>query len=169
MKLLINRTDIAEYRNISSTVLDAVLNPHILDAQFNDVQKIMGSDFFNDMIENYTSTVYQALLNAGTYTYSGVTYTNVGLKAVIVHYAYSRYARFGSNTDTPFGLVIKQSDDTEHTSTADKKAIYTENRSLAFNYWENVKKFLDRNASDYPLYENNCKPTYSGLKIKTIR
>lgn len=169
MILLINRTDIHEYRNISKSVLDNVLNPHILDAQFNDVQKILGANFFNDLIRNYTSTAYQALLNAGTYTYSGTTYTNVGLKAVIVHYAYSRYARFGSNTDTPFGLVVKQSNDSEQSSAADKKAIYTENRGLAFNYWENVKAFLDRNASDYPLYENNCTPTYSGLKIRTIK
>ena len=169
MNLLINRTDIAEYRNISSTVLDKVLNPHILDAQFNDIQKLIGSDFFNDLIENYTSSEYQALLNSGTYVHSGTTYTNVGLKTVIIHYAYARYARFGSNTDTPFGLVVKSSEQTEQASAADKKAIYTENKNLAFNYWENVKKFLDRNIDDYPLYKESCQRQHSGIKIKTIR
>lgn len=169
MKLLINRVDIAEYRNLSSTVLDKVLNPHILDAQFNDIQKLIGSDFFNDLVLNSANANYQTLLNGGSYTYNSVTYTNVGLKVVLVHYAYSRYSRFGSNTDTPFGLVVKSSENTTQISDTDKKASYTENRSLAFNYWENVKKFLDRNATDYPLYEDGCMPVYSGLKIKTIR
>ena len=169
MKLLINRVDIGEYRNLSRSVLDNVLNPHILDAQFNDLQKLIGADFFNDLIENYDSVAYQALLNAGTYTYDSVTYTNVGLKTVLVHYAYSRYARFGSDTDTPFGMVVKNTESSSPISTEDKKAKYTENRSLAFNYWENVKKFLDRNEDDYPLWENSCKRQYSTLKIKTIR
>ena len=169
MKLLVNRTDIAEFRDISDTVYDKVLNMHILDAQFNDVQKLLGADFFNDLIRNYTSTAYQALLNAGTYTFSGTTYTMVGLKTVIVFYSYARYVRFGSNKDTPFGLVIKTSESTEQASASDKKAIYTENKSLAFNYWENVRNFLDRNFADYPLYENSCLPQHTTLKIRTIR
>ena len=86
---------------------------------------------------------------------------------MIVHYAYARYARFGSNTDTPFGLVVKTSEFTEQTSATDKKAMLTENRSLAFNYWENVKKFMDRNPDDYPKYD--CQPQRTGLKIHTIR
>jgi len=169
MRLLINRTDIQEFRDISKTVLDKVLNMHILDAQFNDIQKLIGSDFFNDLIENYTSTANQTLLNGGLYDFNGTTFTNVGLKTVIVHYAYARYARFGSNTDTPFGMVIKTSENTEQTSSSDKKAMLTENRSLGFNYWENVKKFLDRNPTDYPIYEQSCQRQYNGLKIRTIR
>jgi len=169
MKLLINRVDIAETRDISDTTYDSVLNMHIIDAQSSDIQKLLGSDFFHDLIRNSADANYQTLLKGGVYVFNGTTYTNVGLNKVIEHYAYSRYKRFGSNKDTPWGSVIKTAENTEQTSLADKKATYTENRSLAFNYWENVRNFLDRNFSDYPLYENSCLPQHSTLKIRTIR
>lgn len=142
---------------------------HILDAQVFDLQKLLGANFFNDLVENYTSTEYQTLLNGGTYVYKTVTYTNYGLKAVLVHYAYARYVRFGQNIDTPLGIVVKLSENSEQSSVGDKKAAYTDNQTLAFNYWENVRTFLDRNRTDYPLFDDNCVVNYNILKIKTIR
>ena len=142
---------------------------HILDAQVFDLQKLLGANFFNDLVENYTSTDYQTLLNGGTYVFKTVTYTNYGLKAVLVHYAYARYVRFGHNIDTPLGIVVKLSENSEQSSVADKKASYTDNQTLAFNYWENVRTFLDRNRSTYTLFDDNCVVNYNILKIKTIR
>ena len=142
---------------------------HILDAQVFDLQKLLGANFFNDLVENYTSTDYQTLLNGGTYDFRSVTYTNYGLKSVLVHYAYARYVRFGQNIDTPLGIVVKLADNSEQSSTSDKKAAYTDNQTLAFNYWENVRTFLDRNRSTYTLFDENCVVNYNILKIKTIR
>ena len=142
---------------------------HILDAQVFDLQKLLGANFFNDLVENYTSTDYQTLLNGGTYDFRSVTYTNYGLKSVLVHYAYARYVRFGHKIDTPRGIVVKLAENSEQSSTSDKKAAYTDNQTLAFNYWENVRTFLDRNRSTYTLFDENCVVNYNILKIKTIR
>ena len=168
MALLINRADIAVYRQISDTVYDDVLNMHITDAQFVDVQGLMGSDFYNDLILNPTTTANIALLDSGSYTHQGITYTNHGLKSVIVHYAYSRYAMFGSVVDTPFSLVEKLNPDSRPVEQGTKKSIHKSNQQTAYMYWENVRQFLDRNSDDYPLWKNNCQKHNSGFRISKI-
>ena len=40
-------------------------------------------------------------------------------------------------------------------SLATKKSLYQMNRDLAYNYWLNVRDYIIRNISDYPLY-NDC-------------
>ena len=168
MVLLINRTDIAEYRQISKSVPDKVLNQFIQDAQFVDIQKLLGRDFYNDLIRNYTDDNYQTLLNGGDYTYQSVTYTNVGLKTVIVHYAYARYVLEGSQIDTPFGAVLKLNPDSQPTSDGNKKTKAKSNQQTGFNYWENVMDFLDRNSDDYDLWTNNCVVQKGNFRISKI-
>ena len=168
MALLIDRTDIAKYRQISSTVYDDVLNMHITDAQFVDVQGLMGSDFYNDLVLNPTTTANIALLDGGSYVDQGITYTNHGLKAVISHYAYSRYVMFGSAIDTPFSLVEKLNPDSRPVEQGTKKSIHKSNQQTAFIYWENVRQFLDRNQDDYPLWKNNCQKHNGSFRISKI-
>ncbi len=168
MVLLINRTDIADYRQISDTVKDKVLNSFINDAQFVDVQKLLGRDFYNDLIRNFTDTNYQTLLNSGEYTFQTVTYTNVGLKAVIALYTYSRYVLEGSQIDTAFSFVEKLNPDSQPVSMESKKTRAKSNQQTAFNYWENVIDFLDRNSSDYPLWVSGCVVKRSGFRISKI-
>jgi len=168
MTYLITKADIANYRQISDNVPDKVINPYIIDAQFNDLQKLLGGDFYNDLIRNYADSKYVSLLNGGDYEYNGTTYTNVGLKAVISHYAYARYILLGSNIDTPFGFVTKDSDSSTQTDLSTKKTIYKENENLAFNYWQNVLLFISRNASDYPLFTNSCVTRNSTFRISKI-
>jgi len=168
MTLLINRTDIAQYRQISDTVYDNVLNQHIFDAQFSDLQKLMGIDFYNDLIRNWQDAKYTELLDGGTYTYNNTTYTNVGLKVVLTHYAYSRYVLFGSQTDTPFGYVEKLNNDSQAVSIEAKKTIAKMNQQVAFNYWENVNLFLERNSTTYPLYKSGCVTQNRNFRISKI-
>ena len=168
-RLLINRTDIAEWKQVSSTVHDKTLNEHIFNAQFLDLQKLMGTEFFNDMERNYDSVVYKALLNEGDYVFEGTTYFNAGIKRVLVDYAYARYIILGSNQDTPFGQVVKQTNESMPSSKEDKKTIHKMNQQSAFGYWESVVNFLNRNASDYPLWNStNCVNRQSNFKISRI-
>lgn len=167
--LLINRTDIAEFRDISKTVLDKIINQHIYDAQFQDLQRLMGVQFYNDMLRNHTDAIYQTLLNDADYVFQNITYSNVGLKTVLVHYAYSRYALLGHNKDTPFGLVVKQTENSLPSSEGNKKSLHKMNQTMAFNYWENVRDFLNRNASTYPLWNNGrCIDHRGNFRISKI-
>ena len=167
--ILITRTDIAQYVQISDSIYDDVLNQHILDAQFSDIQKLIGSDFYNDLARNYTADNYQTLLNGGIYDYNGITYTNVGLKAVLVRYFYSRYVLFGGYTDTPFSFVEKLNDNSKIVDNNGKKTVSKMNEQMSFTYWENVKQFLDRNSSDYTFWDyENCINTRNNFRISRI-
>lgn len=168
MIFLINKLDIAQYKQISDNVPDKVYKPYINDAQFHDLQKLLGGNFYNDLIRNYTDAKYSKLLNGGDYEYSGTTYTNVGLKSVLVHFAYARYILLGSNIDTPFGFVTKTNDNSSAVDYSTKKIIHKENQNLAFNYWENVLNFLIRNSTDYPLFKNGCVQGKRGFRISKI-
>lgn len=171
-RYLINRMDIAEFRDISNTVHDKVLNQFITDAQFADLQPLLGSNFFNDLERNFDSASdpnYKFLLNGGDYTHNGVTYTCYGLKVVLVHFAYGRYILLGSNKDTPFGHVVKTSESSQPSSDANKKTIHKQCQQLAFNYWENVRTFLNRKADDYPLWkEGGCSTVKGSFRMKRI-
>ena len=160
---LITKTDILGLRQISKNVPDKIIDPYIKDAQFIDVQKLLGSDFFNDLLRNSTDENYIDLLTEGDYVYNGTTYTNVGLKAVLVYYSYARYILLGSNIDTPFGFVTKDTDVSSPSDLSTRKTISKENEQIAFNYWENVKHFLDRNKQDYPLWNENCSSFKRGI------
>ena len=165
---LINRADIAEYRQISETVYDNVLNQQILDAQRIDLVNLMGAEFYNDLIRNSTDANYVTLLDGGDYTYNNTPYTNYGLKAVLVHYTYSRYVLFGDQTDTPFSFVTKTNENSTPVSTEAKKTTSKNNEQVAFNYWENVQLFLERNKDDYPLYKSCLIPQTRSFKFSKI-
>ena len=165
---LINRADIQVYRQVSNSTYDDVLNQHILDAQFVDLQDLMGMDFYNDLVRNSATVANAALLDGGTYTYNGITYTNVGLKAVLSHYAYARYIMFGSQTDTPFGFAEKSTQESNSVSDTGKKTMFKMNQQTAYKYWENVSAFLNRNESDYPLWKNGCALTKTKFRISKI-
>lgn len=168
--LLITRQDFTDnHRNISQSDFNSgILNQNISDAQFMDVQKLMGVDFYDDLIRNNADANYQALLIKGEYSYNGKIYTNYGLKAVIVFYSYSRYILTGSSVDTPFGFVTKESQHSTPVSKETKKSIFKMNQQIAYNYWENVALFLERNKEDYPLWKNNCVNTRSTFRISKI-
>ena len=163
-KLLIDRNDFRDNRrDISdSSYNSGRLDQQIDDAQYIDIRELMGADFYDDMIRNCTSTAYKALLNAGTYLYNGSTYDNYGLKSVIVLYAYGRYMVSGSVVDTPFGMVEKNATDSDRVSIEKKKTESKINQQSAFSFWLNIKNFLDRNNSDYPLWNVACVKRPSG-------
>lgn len=170
MALLIDRNDFATNNRIisSSNFNTSALNQHISDAQFIDIQKLLGLDFYNELIRNPTSTANAELLIGGDYTYNGTTYTNVGLKSVITFYAYSRYVLFGSQTDTPFGLVQKQGQNSTEIDSGQKKTVSKMNQQTAFVYWENVKLFLDRNKEDYSLWGEGCFTSSRVFRVSKI-
>ena len=169
--LLINRQD---YINNNRQVTQSNYEPGKLDestsdAQVVDVQKLLGVEFYNDIVRNSTTNLNQTLLNGGDYVFNDITYTNVGLKSVIVFYGYARYILFGSVQDTPFSLVEKETNFSSRVDFEKKKSVSKNNENIAFNYCESVKAFLDRNETDYPLWTNKCfVKRRSGFRISKI-
>jgi hypothetical protein len=144
---LINRTDIALYKQISQTVYDDVLNSIIIESQIQDLAPLVGERLFNDLLNNKAN--YDDLLNGGTYEYREVTYSNYGLKAVLSYYAYARYQMFGGVIDTPFSQIEKlEGAESRPTSDKTKKDLYQMNRDSAFNVWKSVENYLIRTNNE---------------------
>lgn len=163
MANLITRADIQAHRQVSDSVYDKVINQYIEDAQFLDLQDLLGMDFYNAIIAD--EVTHADLLDGSSYTYDGKTYTHVGLKRVLIYYAYARYIRFGSSTDTPFGLVQKNTPESTEVSDKEKQIIYKMNQQTAFKYWTNVKLFLER--TNYEGWSDSCSKSQT-FRIRKI-
>ena len=162
---LVNRADIALFKQISKTVADAKLEDIIIQTQIDDIRPLLGDKLFNDLMNNTDD--YDTLMDGGVYTYNGITYQNYGLKAVIAYYVYARYMMFGSVTDTPFGLVEKlNAQDSKPVDYPIKKSLYTSNRQSAFNIWLTVHDYLIRTNNE--LYANVCITKRNKFNINRI-
>lgn len=141
---LITRTEIQQYKQLSNSMNDKKLNELILQAQMVDLYPLLGEQLYYDILNN-TST-WNELLDGCTYEYNGITYTNVGLKAVLAHYVYARHAMFGDIIDTPLGLREKlNADVSKQVDYNMKKTLYEHNCNYAFNLWLNVERYIMRN------------------------
>jgi hypothetical protein len=109
-----------------------------------DLFPLLGEQLYYDVINNTSN--WSELLEGGLYEYNGITYTNVGLKAVLAHYTYARYSLFGDVIDTAFGLKEKLNTDvSKQVDYPMKKTLYEHNCNYAFNLWLNVENYIMRN------------------------
>ena len=149
--MIITLADIRKTRDISSSVKEARLNQFIRDAELTDLRPLLGEVLYQDLVTNPTETArgsYPDLLDGAIYTYSGYTYTHPGIKDVLVDLAYARYRFMGADIDTPFGSVVKQSQNSQPTGVGRDREIYSAIRKVAFAKWELVKDFLNRRAGE---------------------
>lgn len=149
--MIITLNDVKKTRDISGSIKDTRFNNFIRDAELADLRPLLGEVLYQDLVTNPTVTArgsYPDLLDGSIYTYSDYTYTHPGIKDVLVDLAYARYRFFGSDIDTPFGTVVKQSQNSQPTGISRDREIYSAIRKVAFSKWELVKDFLNRMSSE---------------------
>ncbi len=166
MQRLITRSDIARYRQISKTPNDDKLNEMILDAQLLDLQPLIGEQLYNLLLTE--PEVHADLLDGGIYQHDGITYTNYGLKMVLVYFTYARYMMFSSVTDTPYSVVEKLNNDSRPVEASSKKTVYNLNKAAAMQVWDNVKNYLIRTAYDDFATRKASAPASAGLRLTKI-
>lgn len=166
---LITKEIISRYRDISKQVTDAKIGSYIHDAEILDLKPMLGSQLYNDLVQNLSTTENQRLMNGGSYIYNGEDFYFTGLERVLSLLAYSRYIMFGSSNDTGMGLVQKSYQDSTPISEASKRNMYDQERKAAIGYFADVKEFLGRNKVDYPKYTTTCgNGGYGGFRVSKI-
>jgi len=155
--MLIDRTDIALYREIARGVKEDKINPYIDDAQLLDLKPLLGSALYYDMVKNSTDQKYINLLDAKEFQVNEITYSHVGLKKILAIYADARYKLFGSFTDTSFGYVEKNYQGSTTVPQNSKKDYYKLNQQIATQYFSDVALFLDNNKETYTLWKQGCE------------
>lgn len=161
MTLLINRAEIAKFKQISKTANNDVLNMHIREAQENDLKPLMGERLYLTVLTNLTDPNYLLLLNGGTYSHNGIDYHVEGIRKVLVYYSFARYVMFGDAIDTPFSMVQKlNGNESKPVDASFKKSNWQINKDMAYNSWLSVDAYLRR--TNNTLYLSHCGRKVSG-------
>lgn len=122
------------------------------EAQVENLQKLLGFDFYQDIMQNPTAEWNAKLLDGGEYEYNSVTYFYKGLKYVLAYFAYARYVKISSKKDTAAGFVSKQFEDSRQINVGKELNLHKDFIKIAFKYWEECQKFLSANSSEFSYY-----------------
>ncbi len=157
--LLINRQDIADFKQVSKALGVDKSDEYIREAQELDLTALLPSVFYADLVANNQVQKYQDLIHGGSYVVDGVTYYFSGLKAVIAYFAYARLVLNVDVINTPFGLTRKLSQDSEPISSTQRRDIRDESRQTANSYYLQCRAFIEAHPEDYSLFfTSTCKP-----------
>lgn len=151
---MITPAEIRAKRELSSSVKAIKIQQYIDQAEIT-LRKWMGEELYQDVKNNPSLTTkgsYPDLLEGSTYVYGSYTYTHPGVKEVLIDLTYADYVFFGSQTDTPFGMVQKQYADGQQISTRARRETYDELRRIAEDKWHLVEDYLARKADEYDLW-----------------
>jgi hypothetical protein len=162
---LVTKQEVQTYKQVSDSINTAKFNELVLQAQMVEILPLLGERLYYDVMSNVSN--YSDLLDGNTYEFNSITYTNVGLKAVISHYWYAYYSFYGDEISTAFGLREKLNNDvSKQVSTTMKKTMFELNCRYAYNLWLNVEKFLIRTKE--PLFNNCTQPKLKNFRISRI-
>ena len=170
VKLIVKADFEAHVQIAEHMEFDRFMETHILNAQLYDLRPVLGDPLYVDMVKNRASAPYDDLIAGGEYAYQGYTYFFQGIKKVMVHFAYARYAMRNGVQDTASGLVKKKTDWSEplDMKEATKEAEYHKN--LAVAAMNDVVKYIERNISLFPLYATHAKcDSRNSVNRSTIR
>ena len=101
MTALITLAQVQQYKQVSNSINTAKFNETVLQAQMVELLPKMGERLYYAVMSDASS--YTDLLDGNTYDYNNITYTNVGLRAVLSHYWYAYHAFYGDQIDTACG------------------------------------------------------------------
>ena len=158
MALLITYTDQQTIKPISPNFPEQRFKQMVYEVQVNDLQKLLGFDFYQDIIQNPATTWNAALLNGGTYTYNSVTYIYSGLKYVLAYFLYAQYIKHSSTKDTFGGFVHKQFEDSREINKGEQSNIHNDFRKIAFKYWDECVCFIKANSENFPYFYTDPPP-----------
>jgi hypothetical protein len=149
---LITLAELTDSYDISKNTDKDRLDVQIWRAQRLDVKPVLGEALYYDLMENISDPKYILLLDGGSYSPSQYEVYFQGLKDLTSAFAYSRLAGNNDTFITNKGNKIKLSEQsTEQTkSVTDNNAQQAVSDAIAIA--EGIRRFLDKNPDDYPLY-----------------
>ena len=158
MTLLWTYADQQEIKPVSTNFPQAKFEQMAAEVQVNDLQKLLGFDFYQDIIQNPTDTWNAALLDGGTYEHNSVTYTYSGLKYVLAYFLFAQYVKHNSIKDTFGGFVKQQFEDSREINKGEQANYHNDFRKIAFKYWEECMCFMRANTTRFPYFYTDPPP-----------
>lgn len=151
---------------------EKAFNQYVLDAQEFDIRPFLGEELYLDLLDDFAASpslsTYDALFNGGRYTDGTRTRENPGVIEVLCRFAFARYVENSGTHSTKHGLVVKKTEWSEPVSEKTLQRKMQAARSAAVALQERVKKYLDVNATDYPLYRGASKRRRGSMRITAV-
>ena len=155
MDILWTQSQQQAIKKISDNRITAMFNTLAVETQVNDLQPLLGFDFFQNIVQNPTGEWNKKLLDGGTYTYNDVTYFYSGLITVLCYFFKARWIAQSNEFDTFVGMVEKNLDDSNALQIGAIKNRINSVKKTAFKYWEECEKFIIANSSEFPYSKLN--------------
>lgn len=164
MPLLITKAVVASKLQTAIGYNDAEFNTFINEAQEFDLKPLVQEDFYFDLLAKRADVLWKKIIDGGTYEYNGRTYDFQGIAAVLSYFAYARFKLNSSAVSTSHGFVVKATPNSTPLSLDERRNEYYEKQRQANMLFEDVKKYIERNISDYPSWNNqaSCAGQNSG-------
>ena len=179
-KLMLQKTDFSNYRDISKNIDDNRLNPYIFEAQRGQMTKLIGRALYSAMQADYTPNIG---IDEGTFTeqrftdlWFGKEYDsnqdnnfNVkfnGLKPAVIYWTYRRLEHNQDINVTRFGT--RKLADTDFSVDTSTYKYEVDAGAQALQYQSEVIDFLNQFRSDYPEYFANRDRERVGFKMMKI-
>lgn len=173
--LLITKTEIGAVYDIGKNIGDGRINSHIRTAQQQYIKAVLGELLYFDVITNPATVPNAKLLDGGTYEPNG-TGTGLilfsGIKDVLSSYSYAELVENNPTFITRGGNKNKNVLDSDNQRQGSNNIRVISGMSDGIRRQAELIRFLDKNRSDYPLYEKTTdyaeKPQKSGFRITKI-
>lgn len=114
--------------------------------------------FWDDVEQNWTSTddIWTELINGTSYEGCGEkTRKHLGLKKVLLYYAYARYVVLNNWNDTANGHVTKTNDFSIPKPLKELEAFSSKYRSMGYKAFKGVQNYLCLNSETYPEFNTS--------------
>lgn len=158
MKLLINKQTLNKYFQIGQGVSESDINKYIQEAQDLDLKPLLPEDFYYDLLSKSTEANYKQLIEGGEYVINGNQIRfNPGIEKVMAYFTYARLILKSHIVSTTHGFQVKQTDWSKSPESAERKNFYYSNRKDANTFLVDVKKFIEANSIDFPLWNSSTK------------
>jgi hypothetical protein len=125
---------------ITSNNVQALFNQLQTEVEMCDIQQYLGLEFYQELKRN--TAAYSTLLNGGTYTLNGVSYSFGGLKKVFAYLLYARYVRQSYIQDTFSGMVQHTGEGFQRLSSAELQNQEARYKDVAGTLWDECLMYL---------------------------
>lgn len=139
---IITTKDFRSLRNITYKIDEGKVSMSITQAH-TDLREVLGDAFYFDLVKNKDEAAYGDLLNGSEFNVDGNVYIHEGIKSLLADYSYARYLYEVNINHSPFGMVQKNSQDSEPIDRNMIKDLVKQVNQDASRKFELIRTYLD--------------------------
>ncbi|MFL0067766.1 hypothetical protein V2605_03455 [Tenacibaculum maritimum] len=170
MILLTNKVNVSKFLQVAIGYKESDFNKFIEEAQTFDFKELVCEEFYYDLLKKKDEEAWKKLIDGGKYTYNERTYYFKGIADVIAYFTFARFILKAPVVSASHGFVIKETPHSKPLSLEERRNFYYSHRKDANTLFEDTKKFIERNISDFESWncDSDCSPKITSSFNTTV-